>query len=182
MKATLQLILSAGIVLAACGCTTVYSERQEEADRQASDLAELRQAVRGLKEQTAAITAAQEDVYRQIDRLRGDASAGDPALRQRIEALERSVQALDDARATDRQYIIDDLTKKLSGISRSMQSAAPPPPSSGPTQGYEHVVAAGETLSQIAAAYKVTSAAIIKANNLANPNSLRVGQKLFIPR
>jgi len=48
--------------------------------------------------------------------------------------------------------------------------------------GYEHVVKEGETLSAIAAAYKVKPAAIIEANDLANPNALRAGQKLFIPK
>jgi LysM repeat protein len=47
--------------------------------------------------------------------------------------------------------------------------------------GYEHVVKVGETLSQIAAAYKVKAQAIIDANNITNPNTVRPGQKLFIP-
>jgi LysM repeat protein len=42
-------------------------------------------------------------------------------------------------------------------------------------------VVAGETLSAIAAAYRVKSSDIIKLNNLSNPNALRVGQKLVIP-
>jgi LysM repeat protein len=44
-----------------------------------------------------------------------------------------------------------------------------------------HVVAAGETLGVIANRYKATVAAIAKANNLKNPNLIRIGQKLTIP-
>ncbi|MFO7293346.1 MAG: LysM peptidoglycan-binding domain-containing protein [Actinomycetes bacterium] len=44
-----------------------------------------------------------------------------------------------------------------------------------------HVVEAGETLGVIAARYKATVAAIAKANDLKNPNLIRVGQKLTIP-
>ncbi|HLU52117.1 MAG TPA: LysM peptidoglycan-binding domain-containing protein [Acidimicrobiia bacterium] len=44
-----------------------------------------------------------------------------------------------------------------------------------------HVVASGETLGVIANRYKATVAAIAKANNLDNPNLIRVGQKLTIP-
>ena len=53
---------------------------------------------------------------------------------------------------------------------------------SSSTTGYEHVVKDGETLSTIAAAYKVKPAAIIEANDLKNPDVLRKGQKLFIPQ
>ena len=44
-----------------------------------------------------------------------------------------------------------------------------------------HVVRAGETLSEIALKYGTTVAAIVQANNLANPNFIYVGQRLQIP-
>jgi LysM repeat protein len=44
-----------------------------------------------------------------------------------------------------------------------------------------HTVQAGETLGKIAANYGVTTVAIANANGLANPNMIRVGQKLIIP-
>ena len=45
----------------------------------------------------------------------------------------------------------------------------------------KHVVQAGETLLGIALQYNTTTQAIMQANNLANPNLLRVGQELVIP-
>jgi LysM repeat protein len=39
----------------------------------------------------------------------------------------------------------------------------------------------GETLSTIAADYGVDATSLAAANNLANPNMLRAGQRLFIP-
>jgi LysM repeat protein len=56
----------------------------------------------------------------------------------------------------------------------------------GKENGYEYKVAAGDTLSIIAKAYreqgiKVTAEQILKANPGLNPNSLKVGQKIFIP-
>lgn len=47
--------------------------------------------------------------------------------------------------------------------------------------GYEHKVQAGETLSEIARAYNVRINAIIDANNLTDPDQLKVGKLLFIP-
>jgi spore germination protein len=39
----------------------------------------------------------------------------------------------------------------------------------------------GDQLARIAARYGVTVTAIVKANDLANPNLIRVGQRLIIP-
>jgi murein DD-endopeptidase MepM/ murein hydrolase activator NlpD len=44
-----------------------------------------------------------------------------------------------------------------------------------------HTVKRGETLSEIAAAYRVPVQAIIDANGLSNPNVIVTGQKLIIP-
>lgn len=44
-----------------------------------------------------------------------------------------------------------------------------------------HVVAAGETLSAIAARYGVTTTALVEANKLDNPDRLAIGQRLVIP-
>lgn len=44
-----------------------------------------------------------------------------------------------------------------------------------------HVVQVGETMSAIAVRYGVTVQAILQANNLTDPNYLRVGQELVIP-
>ena len=49
-------------------------------------------------------------------------------------------------------------------------------------QGERYVVQAGDTLLQIANRYGVTVEAIVQANKLENPDVLRVGQELIIPR
>jgi LysM repeat protein len=45
----------------------------------------------------------------------------------------------------------------------------------------KHTVLAGETLGSIAVQYGVTVQALLQANQLANPDLLRVGQELVIP-
>ncbi len=47
--------------------------------------------------------------------------------------------------------------------------------------GYYHVVEPGESISKIAARYQVPIDDIIRANGIAKPDALYVGQKLFIP-
>jgi LysM repeat protein len=55
------------------------------------------------------------------------------------------------------------------------------PPTAGPPTATVHVVAAGETLGQIAERYDVDLADLMAANNLDNPNVLAVGQTLTVP-
>lgn len=44
-----------------------------------------------------------------------------------------------------------------------------------------HIVSTGQTILQISRLYGVTVDQIVSANNLANPNVVRVGQELIIP-
>lgn len=44
-----------------------------------------------------------------------------------------------------------------------------------------HTVRIGETLSEIAAAYGVTTAELMALNNITNPNQIRIGQELVLP-
>ena len=44
-----------------------------------------------------------------------------------------------------------------------------------------HTVRSGESISRIAARYRVTRAALIDANQLVNPHALRSGQRLSVP-
>ena len=46
----------------------------------------------------------------------------------------------------------------------------------------EHVVAAGQSITKIASIYGVSVSAILSANNISNPNMIRAGQKLIIPK
>ena len=63
-------------------------------------------------------------------------------------------------------------------------------PSAAPVKtekGYYHVVASGETLTLICAAYRengvnVTVSQIRKANGLTEKSVLKAGQKIFIPK
>ena len=44
-----------------------------------------------------------------------------------------------------------------------------------------HIVEAGDTLYDLAQKYDTTIEAIVEANDLPDPNSLKLGQKLIIP-
>ena len=108
-------------------------------------------------------------------------------LEERINTLEQTIKNLETARINDKEEIIEKLSVKISEIAQNnlrtpSYSSSPSRPSSAYQGiGYEHTVAIGETISAIATAYNVSSSVIIEANNINNPNTIRVGQKLFIP-
>ncbi|MGI6208629.1 MAG: DUF5107 domain-containing protein [Anaerolineae bacterium] len=64
-------------------------------------------------------------------------------------------------------------------------TATPEPPTltpaPSPEPGLKYTVAKGDTLSEIAAQFDTTVAAIVAANGLADPNRLEIGQELIIP-
>ncbi|HEX6147362.1 MAG TPA: LysM peptidoglycan-binding domain-containing protein, partial [Acidimicrobiia bacterium] len=45
----------------------------------------------------------------------------------------------------------------------------------------KHVVARGDTLNGIAAKYRASVSRIVAANSIANPDLIRIGQKILIP-
>jgi nucleoid-associated protein YgaU len=58
---------------------------------------------------------------------------------------------------------------------------APLPPIPGPDQHFLYTIVSGDTLNTIAKRYSITVRELIEANNIDNPNMLRIGQKLIIP-
>jgi polyhydroxyalkanoate synthesis regulator phasin len=176
---TLCVLLPTILLLSATGCVTMMDDTT--AARQSSDMDILRENVQRLQERMNAVQMEQQNLAREIDALRKGGHDENPAARARVDDLERQVRALNAAREQDRKSIVDELSRKVAGIMSSQSGGSSSRSGSSSETGYEHVVKTGETLSQIAKAYKVSSSAIMKANNLKSAN-IRVGQKLFIPQ
>lgn len=142
-------------------------------------------AVGVLEEKVARLAAQVEDVQvrqqqqqKDIEKIQSDLTelrraAGAGVAAADLRALEDRIQAVDNARKSDRQAIVDQLAKELAALSSGKAPVA--------TGGKEHVVAKGETLSSIAKSYGVTVADLRKANNLAG-SDIKIGQKLAIPK
>ena len=108
----------------------------------------------------------------EVDVLRKEVAA----VRQEMAEIRREYRALNTK--------LDELIKLVERGGRNN----PPPTnttSQGPRpdreRGYEHVVQQGQTLSDIALAYRVKVADIQKANPGIEPTKLKIGQTLFIP-
>jgi len=171
-------LASPALGLLLCGCTTLYTESEHARQRTTGEVQNLRDQLAILKERVVATEAAQQDLDHRTERARSADAAEIRQLKDRLSELEKRLAALDAARASDREQIVTTLSGR---ISEAVKSQTGPSRGARVERGYEHVVQAGQSLSEIAAAYKVSVSAIVEANRLRNPNAIRVGQKLFIP-
>lgn len=138
-------------------------------------------------------------LVREVEALREQLArpAGNYASAEDVRKLAEVVKEVDRKRVADNEEIakqIGNIVKAAANAERaSVRPSTTAPGKSGPSAtvggretGYEHTIAAGNTLSTIAEAYraqgvKVTVEDILKANPGLKPTSLQVGQKIFIP-
>jgi len=172
------------------GCVTMQDS--SEVMQQQEDMLLLKEDLNRTKGKLETLEMEYQRLLRELDALKGTAANSKDATsstQTRINELERRLSVLEGARAKDRQAIVDQLSGKMAEImgNRSTGKSGPKNKSEtiktgAGTTGYEHIVKEGDTLSAIAMAYKVKTRAIIKANQLKNPDTLIKGQKLFIPK
>jgi LysM repeat protein len=177
--AALALLMAAGCV------TTQQSAAPRPPPLERADLAVLEERVRRNQGDV-------ESIQMQIDRLREDLEriqantatsfhAQITALEGNLESLRQRLTEMESQRVRDREEVISKLSARMTELLNQQTAGRSQTRSRTSEYGYEHVVAAGESLSKIASEYGVSMGAIIDANKLTNPDTLRVGQKLFIP-
>lgn len=133
--------------------------------QQAQALRELQYQVQTLAARFDAIEQRQSSLAARIAALeRGSGDSG-LASKDEVAALRSDLAAVRSAQGRLRDEIVEDLSARISAIAKRQEQAR----------------AAGQTLSAIALAYKVSVKAIMQANNITDPTKLRVGQTLFIP-
>jgi len=175
------------VPLVSSGCLTLVDEatigeQQASADSMKVEVGKMVDKVNEMKQELAVLKD-------EVQAIKNSQADSDKATRNRLDEIDRSIKAMESANGRMRQEILDEITEKLKklyagqtgGKSSSKSGSGKTDVKKPVERGYEHIVKQGQTLSEIATAYNVTPAVIIKANNLQNPNSLRVGQKLFIP-
>jgi len=189
MKKTIPLLsLALGLAFAVAGCVTTQDYEAPAASQ--ADVEYLRGEIRRL---TARVEASEME----LGRVQGDvmasqssqpsyaSSAHVQSLQTQLEDLQRQIRVLDGARAQDKKEIYDDISRKIATLLKSAPAASggtrSAKPRSGSQTGIEHVVQPGESLSKIAAAYKVSLSVLMEENGLKNADSIFAGQKLFIP-
>lgn len=139
-----------------------------------------------------------EDLESQIRDLQNQVSkpTGNYASADDLKQLADAVKEIDRKRQEDNEHVV----QELQSLSKSLTSSASFHRSSsgstdvpttgeprGPEDGYYYPVKEGDTLALIVKAYrekniKVTLQQVLDANPGLKPTSLKVGQKIFIPK
>ena len=193
MKQYLKIIGIMAVLANLLGCATMQDS--SEATQQQEDMLLLKEDLNRAKGKLETLEMEYQRLLRELDAMQGAAasSKGETSSTQaRIDELERRLSVLEGARTKDRQAIVDQLSGKMADImgdrttgkssQKSKSATTKANTSTTGMTGYEHVVKEGETLSAIATAYKVKTSAIVEANKLQSPYTLKTGQKLFIPQ
>ena len=190
-KISLWLFILTFTICVARGQDAATQQQIDKLSGQIQDILETQAA------QTKRLEALEKQIADLSDKLNQPA-ANDSASADDLKKLAAQVQEIDKKRQDDNEQILKAIEKLgKTGAGSTGHKPAPTtstttstdtstPGAAGPQKGYDYTIAAGDTISAIAKAYraqgvKVTSEQILAANPGLNPNSLIVGKKIFIP-
>lgn len=176
MKALLCHAIAVTLVLFLGACVNPQAQREMEM-RERAEFESLLTKVERLEERVEGLQTAQESIQRDVDELRTDNGRSAEELQDEIDRVQVMLKAVQDRQAGLKTEVVEEISGKMAEIMSSQGSGRGTPVASG----YEHVVQRGETLSEIASAYHVSVEAIVRANNLKNPDDIKIGQTLFVP-
>ncbi len=191
------LCLAVGVMLSGCGTgglavkRDVWEAEDNFAQRQAGlseKMLQIDGRLTAAEDDLAALRAVSEGLSTRIAGLESEFGRGLEAVRSGQEQLgielEGRIRDVDTGREGDRedilarmQIVLEEVTRENAQLRADIDAIR-----DQIVTGYEHEVKRGESLATIAAQYGVTVSAIVRENNLTNPDVITVGQKLFIPR
>lgn len=156
------------------------AELRTELARLSQQMADLDQAVRSLRSQPAAApqAASREAILAEVDRRNS-------ALRADLDrALAAFTKQVNQALASRGQVGTPAETAPAAPAASANTAATPGPalPADMPRTGIRYKVRAGDTLSTIARRNNSKVDWILRANQMDNPNALRVDDEIFIPQ
>ena len=113
-------VLAAGSLLAGGGCITYYDERNAQAMEEAENqrvlnerLKRIEGQIEGLQMENQRLGTEIENVRRQMDTVGQSQSR---LMQGQVEDLAKRIRALDEARASDRQAMLDDISRKVAEL------------------------------------------------------------------
>jgi chromosome segregation ATPase len=142
------------------------------------------------KKQEERIARIQEQFQSQLKVVVEEVGQENQGLLRSMTAIRAELESVRQESAATRQGLADlrdplqQLTDKLAatqGQIRDLARRQDAPRKPAAAQGGQHTVRAGETLTTIAARYKISVQDLMAKNQITDPNSIREGQKLAIP-
>ena len=155
------------------GCTTLQTpqQRQQDAARQQAARRMADENLHRLQGKVESVEMDNARLAQELQQLRSEVRS----LNNQVSRLGSGMQSIESRQARDKQEVIDQVSKRVGTLIQKQAAAAPKRSS-----GREHIVESGHTLSAIASAYGTSVKAIKQANHLKS-DTIRVGQKLYIP-
>ena len=167
-----KIIFSLASILLLAGCETLQTpqQRREASARQDMAARHAEERSRHMQGKLESTEMANAQLTQQMQQLRSEVRSCNSQIAQ----LNGKMNSLEAKQAREMQELI----RRVEGLLKKGIPTRSSKPSRG--AGREHIVESGHTLSAIASAYGTTVKAIKQANNLKS-DTIRVGQKLFIP-
>ena len=182
-------VAAVALTMCATGCQSLL-EGTPFARRPNTDDARLAYTLQQLERDTTRLKARVEAFEQNTERLEARIIEAERQARD-VAQLREELRATREDRATLKSEISQSMgtaikrmldeqqSQTLAQVQKALAAARPAAP---PRQsGYNHTVENGQTLSLIAREYKTSVSAIMRANNLASADVLKIGQVLFIP-
>lgn len=173
-----------------------YAEQQQAEERWrklSSQVEELERTQELLRKRIS--TLEEENRTLRSDVARNSQAGVSPEEFQRVvKQLSDKLKELDEKRVADNKAIVEQVTRSIKELKPS--TANPParpqkvPDSDDPLptqEGYTHIMQEGQTISAVVQAFRAqgvntSTKAILEANPKINPNRLKPGTEIFIPK
>ena len=167
-----KITASLSLLLLLSGCETLQTpqQRQQAAARQQAATRHADERLRRLQGQIESVEMENARLAQEMQQLRSEVRS----CSARVSQLDGSMKSMGAQQSRESQEVV----RRVEGLLKKNTAPRSSKPSRG--AGREHVVESGHTLSAIASAYGTNVKAIKQANNLKS-DTIRVGQKLFIP-
>ncbi|MBN1670446.1 MAG: LysM peptidoglycan-binding domain-containing protein [Kiritimatiellae bacterium] len=173
----------AAMAIGLSGCVTFSNYGRDREMREEAEKTAIRQEFRRLEGRIEGLEMERDGLRRDLDALRDQltrlSQSQTRLVQERFVELEQALKAGEAAREKDKQALAEQLGSQMAKLIEDLRKAQA---ETRHERGCWHDVKTGETLSEIATAYKVTVGVIIQANDLKDPDRVKVGQRLFIPQ
>lgn len=164
---------------------------EERLNKLSAEIDVLTEAKDQLNKKIDGLESEIRDLQSQVSKPTGNYASADD-----LKSLADAIKEVDKKRQEDNERVVQELqsiSKSLAGSAahRSTPSSAADVPTAsqprGPEEGFYYNVQQGDTLALIVKAYrekgiKVTVQQVLDANSGLKATSLKVGQKIFIPK
>lgn len=196
MKALSLWSLVFGLLLT--GCTTLDLAKREEVAQVRTSVSE---ELIGVKEDIRSLNGRIEELEQKIDRLTQTQSQQNKELNTTLQEWRRQtkkdvekktanineeIQSLEKRQKQDKKelqnklnVVLEEVTTENNQLRRQIEALRKSTAYTG-TEG-DYIVAQGDTLSGIAQSFGVSMRSMMEANNITDPNTIRIGQSLIIP-